>query len=397
MGNNLFIEDILENNVMYNDNDIKISSYVSELYQEIEDNNMKNFIQITHEKIMNLLEHLEKCNNPNKYFHAGESRNLIKIKKIVENFEENQDKFYVESEVKDLLKRIDFLEESCGTTIPADFTFKLPNKYKKIFIGKSDQTEIIDGYEVRGYKEGSYGQTYKITDKMTKNKYILKQLKPGYNEKEKERFNLEKNTLKNLSSPYIIKKYQMKKKFFKKHNLENSYLMEYCDYTLYDYIMNKNPILTEEKRRSIIRQLLEVVKYIHQKGIFHRDLSYTNVFINEYEDVVIVKLADFGLVKIKESSLTSINSDPKGSLLDPLIKDGHSGNYSDYAEINEIYSIGKLISFILTGRTAGGKSSNQEDYYNKYAPLINKCITLNQEERYQNINSVITAFGKTKK
>ena len=40
--------------------------------------------------------------------------------------------------------------------------------------------------------------------------------------------------------------------------------------------------------------------------MLHRDISLSNVFVKHYEDVDVVKIGDFGLVKIPESNLKKI-------------------------------------------------------------------------------------------
>ncbi|MGH8913262.1 MAG: protein kinase domain-containing protein [Acidimicrobiia bacterium] len=40
--------------------------------------------------------------------------------------------------------------------------------------------------------------------------------------------------------------------------------------------------------------------YLHSKGHFHRDISYKNILIEQYDRAaVIVKLSDFGLTKLQ--------------------------------------------------------------------------------------------------
>jgi len=68
--------------------------------------------------------------------------------------------------------------------------------------------------------------------------------------------------------------------------------MEHCDYTLKKYIEKNNPSLTPNKRKKIILQFLFGLYYLHTKKILHRDISYNNVLIKEYEwGDPIIKLA----------------------------------------------------------------------------------------------------------
>ena len=78
------------------------------------------------------------------------------------------------------------------------------------------------------------------------------------------------------------------------------------------------------------------------------NISLTNTFIKHYDDVFVVKIGDFGLVKMPESNLTSLQSEIKGSLNDPDLVNVGFGNY----EIrHETFALTRLFYYILTGRT----------------------------------------------
>lgn len=159
------------------------------------------------------------------------------------------------------------------------------------------------------------------------------------------RFKQEYDVLKSLSSPYVIEVYS--------YDTENNeYTMEYMDETVCDfigkYIGKHARELSLGKRKNIIFQVCRGLEYIHSKGILHRDLSLTNVFIKHYDDVDVVKIGDFGLVKLPDSNLTSLLSDVKGSLNDSDLINVGFGNY----EIcHEIYALTRLCTFILTGKS----------------------------------------------
>lgn len=57
-------------------------------------------------------------------------------------------------------------------------------------------------------------------------------------------------------------------------------------------IFRRRKTLTEPEVRYFMKQILEGVLYLHEKGIIHRDLKLGNLFIN---DEVEVKIGDFGL------------------------------------------------------------------------------------------------------
>ena len=77
------------------------------------------------------------------------------------------------------------------------------------------------------------------------------------------------------------------------------------------------------------------------------DVSPRNTLVNVYDDAIIVKISDFGLVKIPESDLTSESTELKGSMNDPALK---VTGFSNYELRHELYAITLLFVFVLTGK-----------------------------------------------
>jgi serine/threonine protein kinase len=79
-------------------------------------------------------------------------------------------------------------------------------------------------------------------------------------------------------------------------------VLEYGGYDLaYQYdILNQH--LNEFQIKQLSRSLLEVLSYMHQNNIIHRDLKLSNILISSTNKL---KLCDFGLSKILESTMTS--------------------------------------------------------------------------------------------
>lgn len=124
--------------------------------------------------------------------------------------------------------------------------------------------------------------------------------------------------------------------------------------------------------------------YIHSKGILHRDISLTNVFIKHYDDTDVVKIGDFGLVKIPNSTLTSLQSEIKGSLNDSdLVNVG----FANYAMCHETFALTRLCYFILTGRT---NISKQKDGAIKR--FWDKGTNPDKTKRFQAVEEIITAI-----
>jgi serine/threonine protein kinase len=62
--------------------------------------------------------------------------------------------------------------------------------------------------------------------------------------------------------------------------------------------VNERGMFGEPEAAHLTRQVLEGVRYLHQKGIVHRDLKLENILLDESQRCLQVKIADFGLSKV---------------------------------------------------------------------------------------------------
>lgn len=180
-----------------------------------------------------------------------------------------------------------------------------------------------------------------------------------------------------LSSPYIAEVYQFDEK-------NNEYVMEFLDCTLSDLILNSNPPISERNR--IVFQLFRAFQYIHSKGLLHRDISPTNILIKKYEDTFVLKVADFGLVKIPDSTLTSYQTEFKGSFNDlALIQEG----FKNYSMIHETYALTRMVAFIIAGDSTG--KTIVEEKLNAY---VKKGLSVDNKHRYKSVDEMMAEFRK---
>lgn len=221
--------------------------------------------------------------------------------------------------------------------------------------------------------EGSYAKTFRYTDPFYNKAFAVKTAKPNLGQKELERFKREFDQMKQLRSPHIVEVYN----YFPD---KNEYTMELMDCTLYDYISKNNATLSLGERKRIILQLLRAYSYLHSRSIYHRDVSPRNTLVNVYDDAIIVKISDFGLVKIPESDLTSESTELKGSMNDPALK---VTGFSNYELRHELYAITLLFVFVLTGKCNWAKI--------KEPPIVefmNKGTDADIDKRFQTLDEL---------
>ena len=221
--------------------------------------------------------------------------------------------------------------------------------------------------------------------KCSDNKYFaLKRANKNISEKDLERFYLEFKVMKELKSPYILEVYSM-------DETKNEYIMEYADCSIFDFIQANNQKISFEERRNLCIQVIKGFEYLSEKQILHRDISPKNILIKEYEDVRIIKISDFGIVKINDSVLTSENTEIRGAFND-FTGLQHVG-FKNYNFYYEGFAICKLLYFILTGKY---RSMDKFDYSN-LKEFMNKGNNPVDFERFENIAELKEYFYKINK
>lgn len=363
-----------------------IDAYIKDIYSnEGSSNNTDlNFIfSFFHYRLNELFEYLNK-RIVNGHYNAEPSRTLLEtIEQIDEckTFLKNSPyAFEITRHYQSALdKSKDFLEPSGGSRIPDGFEPISIEKYEPLFricthIEIKHNEDILAKTKLIG--TGSYAKVYKYKDMFYDKFFAIKRADKNLNGKEIERFKNEFTFMKSLNSPYIVEVY----KYFD----DNSYTMEYVDYSLFDFINKNNSRMVMKDRIAIINQLLKAFTYLEDQKVLHRDISYTNVLIKDYGQIKVVKLSDFGLVKQENSTLTTINTEFKGSLNDPrLVIEG----FSNYNVLHETYALTRLILYVLTGKQNPEKIIN-----NVIRSFFDKGTSSDNTERYQSITHLNDNF-----
>ncbi len=363
----------------------------SEQYKLIKNETLKNTLSLLHYNFINLFEKMNErlpTKDEEAHFWADSSRSLIQNIEVVlelqNELKDTEHSFKIDDYYFELFQKCQsFLKRSGGSTLPKNM--EKVNLYYTAPLFISENTQQISRGNKKFYSqlniigEGSYAKVFKFRDEFYDKDFVLKRAKSNLAPKELERFKSEFSEMKKLSSPYVVEVYNFIES-------KNEYIMEYMDFTLDEYIKNNNKNLKDQERYRISLQILSAFKYIHSKEIYHRDISPKNILLKKYEDTIVVKISDFGLVKTRKSNLTSVNTNFKGYFNDPTLEAEGFGSYNIQ---HEVYALTRVIYYAMTGKTNILDTSNPKLYQ-----FIKQGINVEKEKRFKSVEEMYSEFKK---
>lgn len=168
---------------------------------------------------------------------------------------------------------------------------RLQSSFGTLFVRekKYEPTEQIAGYTIEEIiGEGRFGFCYRVS--RNGELFVLKQLKKRMLKKSGTKVKFEEDILKNLQHKSIPR-------FIERVKLYDSYgfVLEYKEgKTFEDIIYLDHYKFTRKEIFNIGIQLLNIIKYLHSKGVVHRDIRVPNTLYDGQN----VNLVDFGLARL---------------------------------------------------------------------------------------------------
>ena len=263
--------------------------------------------------------------------------------------------------------------------------------------------------------QGGFGAAFLAVDRYSpkKAKCVLKQFQPSGNlspqalEKAKNLFFQEAHVLEDLGRehPQIPELYA----FFPlkvKNQLTGE--EEQFFYLAQEYIDGKNleEILQQQQKpfqesevKNILKELLLILKFIHENGSIHRDIKPSNIMLSKNGRLY---LLDFGAVK--QATNNPSNTQEKSTTIysagfaPPEQQLGNQVSAS-----TDLYALAATCVILLTNRDPDELYDPQKQVWNwqNYAPNIsadlaqvfNKMLLANTRDRFQSCGEVLTALN----
>merc|ERR1712137_291269 len=117
---------------------------------------------------------------------------------------------------------------------------------------------------------------------------------------------------------------------------------------LFDLI-NQKSLFEEDEARPLVKQMLDTLSYLHDKGIAHRDLKFENILLKD-KNYDTVKISDFGLSRIiREGSFMQTICGTPEYLAPEVLGNGSGKSKTGYSIAVDMWSMGVILYTMVCG------------------------------------------------
>eukprot|EP01102_Stenamoeba_stenopodia_P019652 TRINITY_DN7469_c0_g2_i1.p1 TRINITY_DN7469_c0_g2~~TRINITY_DN7469_c0_g2_i1.p1 ORF type:complete len:488 (+),score=128.67 TRINITY_DN7469_c0_g2_i1:39-1466(+) len=237
---------------------------------------------------------------------------------------------------------------------------------------------------------GSRSVVRKVVDKVTKEQAAVKIINKQYLTLEVDQKNVEKeiSIMKKLDHPNVMKLLEV-------YDTNRAYYLV-LELLSGGELFEEEKVYTEREARSIMRQLLNALEYLHSQGVVHLDVKPRNIMYKD-NDSNVLKITDFGfsheLHDIEDTLSGYIIGTPE--YIAPEVVSGEG----PYGPAIDLWSSGVLLYNMLYGKSpfsgedvdsifekvALGRfefeDSPSQPISKEAKDLVSKLLTLNPKER----------------
>ena len=215
-----------------------------------------------------------------------------------------------------------------------------------------------------------------------------------------ERFDQEAKIASRLSHPNIVTIFDYGSISTEKES--TSYLvMAFIDGQDLKTLQPKLPLVT---RLQVIQDIANALHYAHQQGVIHRDIKPQNILLQK--DSHRALLTDFGIAKAHKNTQELTQTGMTLGTPHYMSPEQALGKVIDHRA--DIYSLGVVLYFLLTGQTPYNGDSEVEigikhsidpipnlpEIFACFQDIIDKSLAKSPENRYQTAQEFSEAIGR---
>ena len=252
--------------------------------------------------------------------------------------------------------------------------------------------DVLSGFRIeQEIGSGGMGVVYRATQLSLNRPVALKILPRKYSQNPSfvRQFDGETAMLASLNHPNIIS------------IIDRGRAADTCFYAM-EYVQGttlKN--MTSPRRMSIelflrtFRQAAEALRYMHSKGIIHRDIKLGNIMLDENSNV---KIADFGLARLMAEGEEGAGGKRHVAGTPGYMAPEQELDPNRADERSDIFSLGAVMYRVLTGKLPESlppppPSQVRGDVDAQLDQLVLKCLRRDPQERYQSAAEFLSALG----
>jgi Tol biopolymer transport system component/predicted Ser/Thr protein kinase len=235
-------------------------------------------------------------------------------------------------------------------------------------------TVFSDGMRLGPYKierkigEGGMGEVYRATDTRLARAVAIKTCRQEFD----GRFQREARAIASLNHRHICSLYDVGPNYLVMELLEGETLAEK---------LKRGPVSIEQ---TLLRggEIADALAAAHAKGVVHRDMKPANIMLTKAG----VKVLDFGLAKCSEDGNLTGRNVVMGTpaYMAPEQREGHECDAR-----TDIYALGLMLHEMATGkRSPKGEKPSGEQLPEKLGHVIERCLALDPEDRWQSAADV---------
>lgn len=275
---------------------------------------------------------------------------------------------------------------------------------------------VLQGkYRVDGYlASGGFGNTYVVTHMMLERRMAMKEffmsgvvhreedsltvsvsnsMNKDLFASQKDKFKREGQRLSGISNEHIIKVHDLFEE-----NGTVYYVMDYIDGQSLNKVMEaQGRPFTEDEVDGILPQILDALRTIHRKGIWHMDIKPGNIMMDRSGKCTLI---DFGSSKQTEAGEGRTTSTAVSYTAGYAPPEQMSGNKDRWGAHTDFYALGASLYNLLTGKRPplsddilDGESAFAfpPELSERYRELIVWMMNPKREERPQSVEEIVYA------